>query len=313
MNWERLWYGPSVWWGPLLAPASALYGLVATARAAFTRPVRVEGLYIISIGNLVVGGAGKTPVVIALARHAHARGHKVAVLSRGYGRTARGPVDFDATALPPPEVAGDEPRLIARRCPGVRLFVGADRVASARAALAWGATLAILDDGFQHRRLARDLDLVVHSGLGNGHLLPRGPLRESIAALDRAHLVVLRDEVPSLGRPRELRARTRVLDAPPPGTAVIALCGLARPARFAASLEALGLRVLACHAYPDHHAFSPVELARAEGEARARGATLVLTEKDAERLQHVPPGARVVGLELTLEPAALDAVLSRDA
>ncbi|MFZ5446964.1 MAG: tetraacyldisaccharide 4'-kinase [Myxococcota bacterium] len=306
----EFWYAPSSWRAWLLAPLAVLYGLVVRAwHLAFDlglrAPARVAGAFVISVGNLVVGGAGKTPVVIHLAQEATRRGHRVAVLSRGYGRRLTSPLHFDSTRLPPVEVAGDEPRLIARRCPGVTVFVGGDRVASARAATAMGATLLILDDGFQHRRLARDVDLLVDAGEGNGWLLPAGPLREPRAGRRRATHVWGRD-----GRPGDIEARHVVTHVRSPegellpastlaGREVVLLLGVARPERVRASVEALGARLRAVYAFADHHLFTAEELAR----ARAAGDCLVTTEKDAERL---PPGAAWV---LVLETEVLRGTL----
>ena len=187
----------------LLAPlslAEALFrGGVALRTAAYARgwmrPVRVEGMRIVSVGNLTVGGAGKTPVVRALAERLRASGETVAILSRGHGRTAAGALRVEGPRWPTADAAGDEPLMLARSLPGVRVWVGSDRVDLARRARAEGATVAVLDDGFQTRRLARDVDIVVVDeavGLGNGHLLPRGPLREPPTALRRASLLWVR-------------------------------------------------------------------------------------------------------------------------
>lgn len=165
--------------------------------AGLLRAERVEGLKVLSVGNVNVGGTGKTPAVLHLAEQLVQAGRKVGILTRGYGRASREPLTFIGTEpLPSADLAGDEPLLLARRCPQVRLFVGSDRVASAyRARDEFGLDTVLLDDGFQHRRLARDEDFVVVDesvGLGNGHMLPRGPLREPRASLRRATLFWLR-------------------------------------------------------------------------------------------------------------------------
>src|SRR6185436_15940539 len=141
----------------------------------------------------------KTPVVIFLAELAARAGKKVAVLSRGYGRASRADVRFDAANLLPASEVGDEPRLIAQRCPEATVWVGRDRAALARQARDAGAEVLLLDDGMQHRRLARDVDIVVvdaAAGFGNGRLLPAGPLREPLSQLSRASFVWLRDTGP---------------------------------------------------------------------------------------------------------------------
>ncbi|QDE69672.1 tetraacyldisaccharide 4'-kinase [Myxococcus xanthus] len=205
---ERVFYPSSPEpWGrrALLSPLTLLSWTYAAAvhvrgalyDAGLLRAERVEGLKVISVGNVNVGGTGKTPAVLHLAEQLVQAGRKVGILTRGYGRASRAPLTFIGTEpLPSSGLAGDEPLLLARRCPQVRLFVGSDRVASAyRARDEFGLDTVLLDDGFQHRRLARDEDFVVVDesvGLGNGQLLPRGPLREPPASLRRATLFWLR-------------------------------------------------------------------------------------------------------------------------
>jgi tetraacyldisaccharide 4'-kinase len=276
----------------LLAPLALIYGLIIRAwHLAFDlglrKAVRVDGVKIISVGNLVVGGAGKTPVVMHLANEAVKRGFKVAVLSRGYGRSSSEPMSFTSQKLPPVAEVGDEPRLIARRCPEVTVFVGADRVALAQRAESKGFNLLILDDGFQHRRLARDIDVLVDGGLGNGWLMPAGPLREPASGRRRATHVWGRD-----GTPGDIQARHLISKVKSPeggevslsGKQVVLLLGVARPDLVKDSVCALGATVASVHAYPDHHVFSANELEDARADARSKHALLVTTEKDAERL-----------------------------
>ncbi|MCC6336108.1 MAG: tetraacyldisaccharide 4'-kinase [Myxococcales bacterium] len=317
MTWESLWYGPRGWrtavLAPALAPLSWLYSAgVAARNAAFSlglrRPVRVGGATVISVGNLLVGGAGKTPVAIFLARWASACGRKVAVLSRGYGRASTQEVHFTSAQLPAVEAVGDEPRLIARRCPGVEVWVGAKRASLALAARERGADFLLLDDGFQHRQLHRDVDLVVLSEAGNGHRLPWGPLRESPAALSRATLTwaAAGASGEAIAHVRSRLAATALIEANGEqrpveslrGRAVVLLAGIARPERVVRTLEALGARIAHVHAYVDHHAFSRMELEKAQATARKHGALLVTTEKDRERL---PDGLDALALRVELE------------
>jgi tetraacyldisaccharide 4'-kinase len=289
--------------------------------AGLQRAERVEGLRVLSVGNLNVGGTGKTPAVLHLAELLVREGRKVGILTRGYGRQSRAPLTFTgAEPLPSVEDAGDEPVLLARRCPQVRLFVGADRVASARCARGeFGLDTVLLDDGFQHRRLARDEDLVVVDesvGLGNGHMLPRGPLREPTSALRRATLLWVRasQEGPpapvlaGLAIPR-VRARYRPTGwhdpsgatHPPDALAakpVIALAGLARPGGFLRTLTSLGAEVRDAALFPDHHRFTVDELRDVEARAARHGARVVTTEKDAVRL---PPGFEAWVVRLGVE------------
>lgn len=294
MNWEALWYGPATPLAQALRPVSWLYGVGARAwhlawDLGLRTPVRFDGVQVISVGNLVVGGAGKTPVVILLAQEALATGKRVAVLTRGYGRVDRALRHFDATALPPVELVGDEPRLIARRCPGVTVWVGADRVESARQAVAAGAEVLLLDDGFQHRRLARDMNVLLDGGDDNGLLLPAGPLREPPSARARATEVWrpgldVEFAVTGVRQPTGPELPVTALR----GQRVVLLLGVARPGRVEATVKALGAEVVQAFAHGDHHRFTAAEREAAAATAQREGAWLVTTEKDAERL---PEGA----------------------
>jgi tetraacyldisaccharide 4'-kinase len=324
---EALFYpeapeGPGRRWflAPLALAEGAFRAAVALRTAAYARgwarPARVEVLRVVSVGNLTVGGAGKTPVVRALAERLGAAGESVAILSRGYGRRASDPRLVEGPPWPMLEVAGDEPLMLARSLPGVRVWVGGDRLELARRARERGATVALLDDGFQTRRLARDLDMVVVDeavGLGNGHLLPRGPLREPASALRRAHLLWVRvAERPARvdwpdGVPR-VRARHAPRDVVGPwgavspagelrGRRVVAFCGLARPSSFRRTLEALGAEVVRFEGFPDHHRYGASELKALEQAAPE--AMLLTTEKDAVRLPEGFP-ASVLRLGVTV-------------
>jgi tetraacyldisaccharide 4'-kinase len=313
---ERVFYPPAPEpWSRrvLLSPLTGLswaFGAGVWLRGALYEhgvlsPERVEGLRIISVGNLHVGGTGKTPAVLHLAQQLVRAGRRVGVLSRGYGRRSAAPCIFRGQGtLPSPEEAGDEPLLIARRCPEALLLVGADRRALARRARdEHQLDTLLLDDGFQHRQLARDEDVVVidgATGLGNGQLLPRGPLRERPPALRRATLFWVRAPagaaapLPPLPGPvvstryrptawvdpgGALHAPDRLRGAP-----VLALAGLARPAGFLATLQALGTELRGSALFPDHHRFSDAELRAVQARAAGLGATVVTKEKDAVRL-----------------------------
>ncbi|MBJ6765170.1 tetraacyldisaccharide 4'-kinase [Myxococcaceae bacterium JPH2] len=329
---ERLFYPPSPesWARRLqLSPLTLLswpYGLLVRIRGSLydsglLRPERVNGLRVISVGNLNVGGTGKTPAVLYLAELLVREGRKVGILTRGYGRASTEPLTFTgAGPLPAVRDAGDEPRMLATRCPQVRLFVGADRVAAARRARdEFGLDTVLLDDGFQHRRLARDEDVVVMDasvGLGNGHLLPRGPLREPASALRRATLLWVRaapdgtTPSPELtqGLPRVV-TRYQPTEAIAPdgvthplsslqGRPVLALAGLARPGGFLRMLASLGADLRDAALFPDHHAYTEPELRAVTARARQLGAEVVTTEKDAMRL---PPGCEAWVVRLGVE------------
>ncbi len=321
---ERRWYEGSAA-TPLhqaaLGSAAALFGLGVRARnAAFDRgwlsAKTVPGLRVISVGNLNVGGTGKTPVVIYLAQRLQQAGRRVVVLSRGYGRTRASPVLLTGDgALPSAAEVGDEPRLIAQRCPAVPVWVGADRAQlAARARAELHAEVALLDDGFQHRRLARDLDVLVvdeRVGFGNGALLPAGPLREPVASLGRAGLIwrVAADGAAAL-LPRFDVPVVRARHAPsavvtPTGALlplealaarpVIAFAAIARPDRFLAALASTRANLLERHLFPDHHALPSGTLKELAARAAAKGAWLMTTEKDLARL---PEGSGAYSLRL---------------
>jgi tetraacyldisaccharide 4'-kinase len=327
---EALWYPPGrasfrarVLLAPLAPAAGCFAAGVAARNLLFDAGVLggevVQGLRVVSVGNLTAGGAGKTPVVAFLAEGLLREGARVAVLSRGHGRRERRLVRVSGPPWPSAEEVGDEPLLLARRLPALQVWVGASRVALAREARAAGATVALLDDGFQHRWLAREADVVVLDeavGLGTGHLLPWGPLREPASALRRASVLWLRvasrpAPLPNLpeGLPR-VRARHAAVDVVGPdgmvaplsrlaGARVVAFCGIARPSAFSRMLRELGAEVTSVHGFADHHTFRPAELAALGASAAAARAELVTTEKDAMRLPKEFP-ASVVRLGVSI-------------
>ena len=292
-----------------LKPLGALYGR-ATARRMARRGARVEAA-VVCVGNFVVGGAGKTPTAIAVARLLQGAGERVAFLSRGHGRAARQePIEVDA-AIHDARAVGDEPLLLARVAP---CFVGADRVAAARAAIARGASALVLDDGLQNPSLAKDFAFAVVDGearFGNGLCFPAGPLRAPPAmqlpfvsaevaiggAADAfAALRALAPEKPVFRARLEADA---IVGAKIVGRPVIAFAGIARPEKFFATLEALGARVAARRRFADHHPYAPHEIAALLAEASARDLIPVTTEKDHVRL---PPALRgaILALPVTL-------------
>jgi tetraacyldisaccharide 4'-kinase len=282
---------PEFWqrrgWAALL-----LWALAGRLRRRWVKPYHVA-VPVICIGNLVAGGGGKTPLAIAVARRLIALGHKPHVLSRGYGGRLKGPQRVDLNRHGARDV-GDEPLLIARHAP---VWIGADRRATARAAIAAGANVLVMDDGFQNPSLAKDLCLVAVDGgygLGNGRVMPAGPLREPVAdGLARADAVVvigqdlhgLADHLAGPGRPAlaavlQPPADAKVLDGAP----VWAFAGIARPEKFFATLEDQGAIVLGRRSFSDHHAFDPLEIMTMVEAAHALGAELITTEKDWVRL-----------------------------
>jgi tetraacyldisaccharide 4'-kinase len=314
---------------------AALYGaIVRRRRARLATPHRQRHLShpVISVGGLTVGGSGKTPVVASLARLLQAMGERPVILSRGYAR--RRPADgvvvvSDAAGvLVPTAESGDEPQMLGRALPGVPVMVCPDRYVAGRLAeRRFGATVLLLDDGFQHLALARDVDVLVVSPADlDERLLPFGRLREPIETARAADAVVLTgpgddtSEVAArLGVTPAFRAVVRygVLAhvAPfgrpavlPPGARVAAVAGIARPGRFFEALGARGYEVAATRAFRDHHAYSARDLRRLAAWARETGAdALVTTEKDAVRIETAPPGdlpLLYLPYGLDLEPAA---------
>lgn len=323
----------SPWRAVLLAPVAWLYAAGAWLhRAAYARGwrrARRLRCKVVSVGNLTAGGSGKTPTAAWLAAALARRGHETALATRGYGRLGREPVCVASDGRyvrASVEQAGDEPLLLAAHAPGVPVVVARDRaLAGLRAMSAFGTEVLVLDDGFQHHRLARDVDVVVvdgRVGFGNRKPLPRGPLREPLAALARADALgvvdgplAAEDEalVAALApaafrfearrRPVALRPLGGGAPAPPAalaGRAVGILCGIANPESFRGSVEALGARVAAVRAFPDHHRYAPADVA----DLAARAPFWVTTEKDALKILPEWVGCadvRVLVLELAVE------------
>jgi tetraacyldisaccharide 4'-kinase len=300
---------PRAW----LAPLGAVFGGATALRAAlYRRGVLAAtrlGSPVISVGNLAVGGRGKTPLVELTATLLRDAGRPVAVLSRGHGGDFRGDVLVvgDGTRmLAGTAQAGDEPVMLARALPGVVVAVGRDRAVAGRAVeAAMGPRVFVLDDGFQHLRLARDLDIVcVDADDLRERPLPAGLLRESPSALGRAHLIVVSGEEEGAARAacdalsqqfgpaRVVRARRRpagffdLAGAPARAPArPFLLTGIARPERVVADLVAQGLTLAGQAAFADHHPFRPDEIQAVGREAERSGAdAIVTTAKDAVRL-----------------------------
>jgi tetraacyldisaccharide 4'-kinase len=318
---SALWYRehPAV---PLLQPLAWSYGAVLAARrrAYESGWLRSEhaGKPVVVVGNLTVGGTGKTPLVIWLARELGTQGLKVGIVSRGYGRTQR----QLRTVEPSSDwrEVGDEPLILARAsgCPTV---VATDRVAGARSLAARGVDVILADDGLQHLRLGRDCEIVVIDGMrgfGNGRLLPAGPLREPVVQLWNADAVVvngarehasLAQGLPpqgtlamALAQSEAVRLDARAVTRPLAafrGQRAHAVAGIGNPARFFAGLRAHGIEVIE-HAFPDHHVFAAAELTFADQ------LPVLMTEKDAVKCPAFAD-ARLWYVPVTAELAAADA------
>lgn len=306
-----------------------LYGRLALARRAwYERPGARQRLArpVVSVGNLSVGGTGKTPLVAAIATWLVARGERPAILSRGYARrvTMREPtvVSDGVRVLADVSLAGDEPLMLARAVPGASVVVAADRhAAGVVAERTLGATVHLLDDGFQHLALARDLDIVVTAAgaIAGDAVLPKGRLREPATALRRAAILVVVGatdadaeaeaaayRVPvGLAAARRLGAPSAVHGAPPPpGTAVVVMAGIGQPAQFVEGLERAGWPVVDVCAFNDHHWYTADDLAEVARRVGAAGAWgIATTDKDAVRLEALdaPPTANLARWPLTLD------------
>lgn len=286
----------------LLFPLSLLYArLAARQRAAARAQAQRLPVPVVVVGNVVAGGAGKTPVVLAVLDHLRERGLRAGVVSRGYGRRGTGCIEVDPAG--DPADFGDEPLLLRRRG-GAPVFVGQRRVEAARALLGAhpGTQVIVADDGLQHLALARDVEICVFDGrgIGNGWQLPAGPLREPWPrAVD---LVLLHGAPPGIEghrMQRELAASAVRADGTQRplqalgDTPVVAMAGIANPQVFFAMLRARGLRLAEARALPDHHDF-------ADAGALPPDATLVCTEKDAVKLWRLRPDAWAVPLQVAI-------------
>lgn len=329
-----------------LIPFASLYSLAQAVRSALYR----HGIFqtrhlpkpVISIGNITVGGTGKTPVTAFIARRLLARGLNVAVLSRGYGGTLEGQCaivsDGRQTFLEARQ-CGDEPFLLASTVAGLMVVIGSDRHAAGMLALEkLSPDLFLLDDGFQHMRLHRDLDILLldHSHpFGNGWTLPAGLLREPYRAAARAHLHIQTrcpegaPAMPAMGDTPSCRARHSLRHilplrggAPSPlgslkHRRVLAFAGIAEPQSFFESLRVQGVKLVSTIGFPDHVSYDESRIAELERAMRTSGAdALITTEKDGVKLGRLPEGLEgkilLARLELTMEDTApLEAVLAR--
>lgn len=325
---RRVWHEEKITQGDrllflLLLPFSLMYRLAISLRnrlfdLGVFEQKRIHSM-VISVGNLTVGGTGKTPLVIMLANFLKRQGYRPAVLSRGYGGKGSSPVNIVSDGhrlLMGPVEGGDEPVLIARSAPGVAVLTGASRVVTGRAAIdQLGADILILDDGFQHRHVGRDVNILLldrSRPFGNGLLLPAGSLREPPGALKRADLIVVTDNddrgvlaslsdarIPSgvplfrgIRRPIDIRqgatGQVFSLDSLKK-VRVCAFSGIGSPESFRKTLELLGADVGHYIPFPDHYRYRREDLMRIqEASASASASMIVTTEKDGVHLEDFP-------------------------
>jgi tetraacyldisaccharide 4'-kinase len=310
----------------LLTPVSWIWATVTARRMARTEPTD-PGVPVISVGNLTVGGVGKTPIVRALIKTLATQGRAVHGLSRGYGGRLSGPLRVDPAAHGPADV-GDEALMLARDAP---MWISRDRAAGAAAAKSAGAKVLVMDDGHQNPTVKKTLSLVVVDGetrgdewpFGDGAVFPAGPMREPLAAgLARADAVIilLPNDLPEadpklvdlFGDLPVLIARLEP-DTPPPPGPQLGFAGIGKPWKVERSLKAAGCELIDFAGFPDHGAYSEGDLRALEAHAAKYGAGLVTTEKDWVRL---PPAwqARVTAWPVTArfeDEGALEALLER--
>ncbi|HSY57300.1 MAG TPA: tetraacyldisaccharide 4'-kinase [Bradyrhizobium sp.] len=307
MHEPAFWYRPSSWMSYLLSPLAAVYGAVAGQR--LRRKGLDAGVPVFCVGNYHVGGAGKTPTVLALVKLLRDLGETPVVLSRGYGGRLRGPVIVDPTRHRATDV-GDEPLMLA---PTVPVAVARERIDGLVLARSRGATVIVMDDGFQNPAIAKDASLIVidaHRGLGNGCMLPAGPLRaplapqiartdalivigEGGAAAGVAATVMAQDKPVLTAHLRADEASVSALR----GKRVLAFAGIGDPARFFRTLRVSGIDVVSERVFADHHPFTRSEIEALVAEAKSGALTLVTTEKDLARLRdadELPPWAQAI-------------------
>lgn len=296
---------PPSWWhasapsdrvkAALLTPAGWLYGAVARGRFAVTKPYR-SSLPVICVGNFTVGGAGKTPLALALAEIAIGMGYRPTFLTRGYGGSIAGPHKVEPAQDNAAKV-GDEALLLACAAPTMLSRVRPD---GAKAIEALGASLIIMDDGFQNPSLEKDASIIAvdaDAGFGNALVFPAGPLRAPLDyQMQRASLVVLigkagsdvadrlRGGPPIVAAQLSLTAGSEWLH----GARVAAFSGIGRPGKFFATLREAGAQLAATEAFPDHHTFTEAEASALLQQAQTLGAILVTTEKDWVRIESRP-------------------------
>ncbi len=320
MHAPEFWFQPPGLAAALLSPLGLCYAAGGRLREALALPWKAP-VPVICCGNLTVGGSGKTPTALAIARAVAARGLDPVFLTRGYGGRLSGPVTVDRSRHSAADV-GDEPLLLAAQAPTI---VARDRKAGARAAVAKGAGAIVMDDGLTNPGLRQDLSLVVvdgATGFGNGRVVPAGPLREKLTrGIRRAHAFVLVGTdlcnlAAALAEHAPVLAARLVPDAAGAalrGQRVLAFAGIGRPAKFFETLGALGAVVVERRAFPDHHRYAPDAAMRLLDDALRLNATAVTTTKDHVRL---PDGVRPLVTQLAVnlmfdDPVAVERVLDQ--
>jgi len=274
----------------LLSPIGCAYGYAAAVISRRARPFHIDHP-VVCVGNLVAGGAGKTPIALSVADQFLKHGYSPQFLTRGYGGNIAGPERVDLTRHTAADV-GDEALLLARRAP---TWVSHNRIAGALAAESSGADIIVMDDGLQNHELRKDLSLVVIDGgygIGNGRVMPAGPLREfQRDGLSRADAIVLvgpisdrTSAIVTADLPVFEVSVIPVGEVADDGRKVVAFAGIGLPNKFYATLRAAGVQIVETRSFPDHHVYSESDIAELKATALCHGAKLVTTEKDFVRL-----------------------------
>jgi tetraacyldisaccharide 4'-kinase len=310
MREPAFWQPPTSWLSRLLMPIGAIYGEIAGSRMA--REGVAVGIPVLCVGNYHVGGAGKTPTTLALVALLRELGETPVVLSRGYGGRLRGPLRVDSDSHQASDV-GDEPLMMARQ---VTVVIARDRAEGAALARSTGASVIVMDDGFQNPAIVKDVSMIVidsNRGLLNGRTFPAGPMRApldlQVARTDA--LVMIGDGTAAAGV-----AAMIVAKAAPVMTArlmpdeacvaalrdkrVLAFAGIGDPARFFRTLRGCGIDVAAEKVFADHHAYATVDIEALVAQAQRDGLTLVTTEKDMVKLRGMRAAANVMPFAVTL-------------
>lgn len=302
------WYKKPSFLNYLLSPLGWFYAMGGSVLALFTKQKRVS-CPVICIGNLVVGGTGKTPTALKLAVELQKNGHQVHFLTRGYGGKLKGPIKVNPNFHKPEDV-GDEALLLGQVAP---TWKGADRVKTAQRAVEAGATILIMDDGFQNHSLHKDLSLVVvdgSRGFGNGFIIPAGPLREPLSqGLNRADGIILIGDMDWKFDKPVYQARLRPTESslstlsPKP---YIAFCGIGNPNKFFKTLEDCHVNLVEKITFPDHHPFTDGDICNLKNLAQRRKLGLITTRKDWIRLPfHFQEMVTVIDVELEFEDEGL--------
>ena len=312
MQAPSFWHQPSMT-GTLLSPLSIFWHAGTMARRFFAAPPFVASVPVICVGNFTAGGAGKTPLVIDFARALCLADQKPHLLTRGFGGSLRGPVLVDRQSHVASEV-GDEPLLLAANAP---TWVSHNRAQGARQATKNGASIIIMDDGFQNPTIVKTLSIIAVDGgygFGNGKVIPAGPLRESVkAGLRRCDAVIIigddRHNVEKFLGSECPIYRAKIVPSPTSSNTekkVVAFAGISRPSKFYETLSDLGYEVVGKFDFADHHKFKEEEITKICNRAQKLGATPITTEKDHARLP-MEVRAKIKVIKISIEWEDCDA------